>query len=395
MSLRRIVSSTALGAVAFCSFVLGTYEIMLADTKIEFQSSSGYTNNLYLDSTAFEDSFNKVKASINYYPLSKCEINLKNEYTYYGHEEGLSNFLGEVGFSFIPTSYKSALSVYLDADFNSQVYRKEYRNYNVDNYDMTFALGYSLKQRAQFRAGFSYKSARYTNEIDTLDPRLFFNISPDNDTYEYFAGCNITLPLDNVIDIEVGHPRMDLVYVEPPKTRDYLKPNKDKVVAGHIDAFYFSPRISRPVGSKSGINITYIYRDFVEEIDGIIPGVGTTSQFLSPWATIYEGEAVSMTVKTYVVPSFIIESGAGYWKKNYLKTEVKRKTEQLYQPPNVISDHHEEESKFFLSIRRPFVLKSDAVIEPIITLDYAKNTSLIDLYDYSNLSVAAGLTFRL
>nr|MBN2277972.1 hypothetical protein [candidate division Zixibacteria bacterium] len=398
-----------------------------ADITAEFQTAGGYTDNLRFDTSAIDDTFGKAKLTLNLIPYSFMKIELINDYMKYDGAvidadtttEGdstvirynaidLSNNKTSVNIHLVPVCQDENFIMFIRAGFNTQSYMEGYEKFNNDNLTADFSLGYRLCGRIMLRSGFSFNSTDYTNEEDddTATVKQTFDISGDNDTYEIFFGGNITLPWSNVIDFEGGYSKMNLTYARPPKDsilkywddftwipRDYLNPNKDTLIDGSLKSYYFSPRLSRPIGSKFGINITYIYRSFESPDDIIIAGL--SNQFLSPWTSVYEGESVTGTIKSYILPNFIITAGAGYWKKDYLKGEEERKSDNsIPPPPRMIRDRHDEQNKFFCSIRKPLVFRSGLFIEPSFEINISHNNSSNDLYDYDNFALSLGLTMR-
>lgn len=381
----------------------------VSQTKVEFQAGQGFTDNLFLDTNAVEDKYTTAKVSISTYQLSCLEVKLKNEYTYYANRYDLSNFKGDIGFTFLPLSDISAFSFYLNGNFGTQVYRVAYQHFSTDNYDLAAALGYTPYKALHLRTGWNFNYANYTNELPDVVDTISIDIMPfppfdttvatekkygmaaDNRNHEFYLGANYTFLGNNVMDLEGGYARKYLSYVERPD-RTYLKPEFDNFVDGKLGAYYFSARFSRPIGDKIGMQVSYITRGFKDDDEIVVPGIST--EFLSPWASVYEGEAVTMTVKTFLVPGFITTTGAGYWDKDYLMTEQHIDDNDNQTPPVQIRDRHDYQSKVFLSIQRPFPLHMGTLIEPAIEIDYTDNHSTNDLYEYDCFSVLLALKAR-
>jgi len=221
-----------------------------ADLKVDFSSSGGYTENLLSDSSAIKDSYSTVRASINYYPFSKLELNINNGYTYYGKTSDLSNFVGGVGLRFIPTAANSRFSLLVNGAFSSQAYRDSYSQFNTDNYDFGLSLGYRLFSRLQLRSGVSYNSLIYTNYVGA-----------DKKTFKLFAGFNATLPGNFSLDVESGYATMGykriresirFIYIYNPFT-----PIDSSWTDDRLKSFYISPRLSRQLGAKTGVSVMY------------------------------------------------------------------------------------------------------------------------------------------
>jgi len=392
--------------VLFMAFVLGASAY--SDIVPEFQMAGGYTNNLKYDSSDIEDSFEKAKLTLNLYPFSSFKIDASDEFMVYNETSDLTNNKVSVNATFVPPCEDEHFTFYVNGGFSNQIYDEGYESFNNNNFNINAALGYRINDWLLLRSGCSFNSTDYTNEEiqDTATVNQTFDISGDNETLELYFGGNISLPFSNVIDFEGGYSKMNLTYANPPQDtilrywddftwikRDYLNPNKDTLVDGNLKSYYFSPRISRPIGSKFGINVVYIYRTFDAADNVIIAGL--SNQFLSPWTSVYEGESVTATLKSYIVPNFIITCGAGYWKKDFLKGEEEREpVEGIPPPPRVIKDRHDEQNKFFLSIQKPFPFRSGLFVEPSMEMNISHNNSSNDLYDYNNFGISLGLTIR-
>jgi len=392
-----------IGFICSTAFLLLlSYLPLQAQTKIEFQTAEGFTDNLFLDTNSTGDNYNTTKVDISTYPVKFMELKLANEYTYYGDTYNLSNFKGDVGVTLLPLNENSAFSLYINGNYSTRVYRVAYQHFSTDNYDLAAGLGYSISEVFQLRTGWNYNSAEYTNElpkkVDTTDivispfppydttvyTNVSFGMEADNDNHEFYIGGNFTFPGSNTVDLEAGYARKNMAFVERPENRDYLRAGRDSLVDGKLESFYFSPRFSRPIGDKFGLNITYIYRNFKDPDNIVVPGIST--EFLSPWASVYEGEAITATIKTFLIPNFIVIVGAGYWDKDFLTTEQKIDDNNTATPEIQIRDRRDYQSKIYLSIQKPFPLRRGTLIEPALQFDYSDNKSSNSLYDYSSFS---------
>ncbi len=332
------------------------------------------------------------KVSAKFYPLPITEILLNGEYTNYGNYVDLTNYSGGIGITVIPLKENSRFSIYLNGNFNSRGYRENYESFNTHIYDGIASLGYSLASAVQLRAGFSLKSTSYLR-IQAID----------NTNYEIFGGMNASFLGRNSFDLEIGYAFMDLEYWEKDKWISKLDIYGERVIFidptdpaykpptdGQLTSIYISPRYSRQINDKIAFVLTYSYQKFGDLGDIAVAGVSTQS--LSPWATVYEGESVTFKVKSYYLPNFSIEFGIGYWNKDYLKTNEIRASE-VY-PHNHILARHDYQNKAYLTIKRPFPLKSGLFIEPTVTINHTDNNSTNAQYDYTNLSISGGITFR-
>jgi len=357
--------------------------------ETEFQTSGGYTDNLLADSSNVEDSYGMARLSARVYPLPIVEVELNGDYTNYGNYVDLTNKSGGVGVTIIPLDDDTPLSVYLNGNINTRGYRENYEPFNTQIIDGIASLGYMLSPTMQIRAGFAYKSTSYLN-METID----------NTNYEIFGGINSSFFGKNSIDLEIGYAFMDLTYWKedvwdgPDFTgARYVIPyeeSKYPSTEGQLKALYISPRYSRQICDNLAVVLTYSYRKFNDL--GKIAVAGVSTQSLSPWSSVYEGESASLILKSFCLPNFILESGIGYWKKDFLNSNEYRNVPLLAK--YIILSRHDEQNKSYISIKRPIVFKSGLYMEPAVTLNYSKNNSTNEQYDYSNLSISGGITFR-
>ncbi|MCX6826770.1 MAG: hypothetical protein NTV06_05840, partial [candidate division Zixibacteria bacterium] len=338
-----------------------------ADIKMDFAVNTGYTSNLFADSNRAEDAFSSVKTSVRVYPHSTIEISLNNDYTYYSKFYNLSNFVGGVGLRFIPTGKNSPLSILFSGNFSSRVYRDYFLKFNNDNYDALFSAGYNW-QNAQFRAGISYNSLKYTI-ADSL--KISDLVAADQNTFKIFSGINLTLFNSVSVDFEGGYAYMDYTrfrdtigYINP----GFFKPIDSFMTGDRLESYYLSPRISGQLGAKIGLNVTYNYRKFANKKDKAVYGPGTG--WISPWASVYDGQSITAALKTYYLPNFIISSGIGYWDKAFFRT-----IEELFVWLKDAHKRRDFQTRFYLSLQRPIPLKSGTIVEPFLQFDCSDNKS--------------------
>jgi len=341
-----------------------------ADYGFVVQIGQNFTGNLLLDSSGLNDSYSNTNLSFDYYPLPFLKANLKTEYTYYSKLTGLGNLLGGGGITLIPTSAESPLSLYLTADFTRRGYRTEFKVYNTDDYDALASLGYQLSPAIQLRTGISYKNKTYTKS-DVAD----------KESFEIFAGANFTFLGSNSLDLEAGYSYAKSKFIDTMSL--YVWPIEITEDDGNLKTYYISPRFSRPLGFKTGMNITFTYTKFLGDDDHVVYSYSTG--FLSPWASTWEGNSVSINLKSYLIPNMIVSIGGGYWNKYFLR---------MFEFPDRIRTRDDDLSRYYLSISRPIPTNSGLFFEPSLQLDISNCTSSHKLYDYSSYSIIVGLTIR-
>ncbi|HWR82897.1 MAG TPA: hypothetical protein VN285_06325 [Candidatus Deferrimicrobium sp.] len=359
-----------------------TYEVGLAET---------HADNVLKDSTGSSDTYSIAQATIRSHPLPVLELNFTDRYTYFSRHPGLSNFLHSGGATFIPTPERWPFSAYLSASFDIVQYRQQSEPYDNRSFRFLASLGYELDPAVRLKAGSKITLTSYVNDTPTV---------ADHDQYEAFAGLNVTVLGAYSLDVELGLGRTNLWFLDtslqaiPPPPYPPNSP-ADSQSAGHFQSFYISPRVSRSLGGRTGVSITYKYRRFT----GTDPVVvfGYTTGYLSPWFGVYDGSSVTVNVKSYLVPHTLLGVGVGYWQKEYLKTlEMKRAPfgGLIYQLPREASRRRDYLAQLYVNVQRPITVGEDGVLEPTITIEYAHNNSSIPTFDYSAATVSVGVVFR-
>ncbi len=351
------------------------------DIGLEFGLNSGYTNNLLTDSTDIEDQFTTTSVKLKLYPVSSVEFIFFGDYTYYGKRYKLSSLSKGIGLTYIPTKQSSRLSVYLSGSFNGRTYQDDYNEYDNNNFNLMTSIGYRFGQTLSCRSGILLTSTSY-----------LYSDTPDRDSYEIFAGTNFTVFNNNSLDIEGGYSNIDLSFIPDTTGRMNLFPPMtyaDYHVKGSLRSFYISPRFSRPIGSKIGLNITFHHRRFINGDNAVV--LGSALNFISPWAGIYEGQSYTINLKTTLIPRAVISAGFGYWKKTFLKT-----MELDSYPVYYAEKRHDEQNRLYFIIERPIYLNTGVVLKPRLLVEIANNNtttySMFNLYDYSSVSITGGFT---
>jgi len=363
----------------------------------DLSSSIGTTNNLFGDSTDHFDVNVSNKIEIKTYPLSPIQLSFTGEQTYYRETIGLSNLLGGASLTYIPLSPESPFALYLSGSWNGRVYHQNFSGFDNNYGEVVASLGYEVTSTAAVRTGVSYKATRYINAGMSYLRDL-----------DLFMGGNATLLGSNSLDIEAGFAKTnflhkDNIFFEDSTAPGNLFPNVyedwflDWVGEGESNLWYFywSPRISRPIGDHTGMNITFTSKVFQNYDDEVI--FGFTTGFLSPWANIWDGNNIAINFKTYIVPRFIISGGAGYWDKMFLKSI--EDGDYYYVDAKWREARHDWQTRVYLSAQYPIRVRggmfAGLFLEPTINLDYTDNVSNFGLFNYSNFAVNVGLSFKI
>ncbi len=356
-----------------------------ADYAFEVSFDHGRVGNLYLNSKDIDDSYLTERASLRYYPISQVEIDLSGTDTYYRDSSHLSNMLYSGKITFIPISERLPFSVHLSGVYDNVEYRERSKVFDNNNSRWAASLGYRLSSVVNLRAGSRLTATRYPNSeaIDT-----------DHEKYELFAGVNLSLLNANSVDIEAGLGRMDFVFLDKPGPDGYRPFGLPAdMLEGSLRSYYVSPRFSRSLGSRTGLSISYTYREFTSSEEIVIFGFET--EFLSPWASIYEGSSISVKLKSYLIPRVVVTAGAGYWDKTYLTT-LEKWTNPLYggEEWRRSAKRHDYFTRLYMSLQRPVSFGASGMLEPTVTVDYSHNNSIKELYDYSGTTVSVTIVYR-
>ena len=364
-----------------------------AGVNVEFTAGVGTTNNLVNDSSNIYDAYSSASVNLKAYPLSGLEISVRGDNTYYRETIGLSSLLGGLKLTYIPIRAKSPLSVFLSAGASGRLYHNEFSGFDNNIAEAAGSIGYRFSPGVSARCGVSFKSTVYVKS--DIDYKRDF---------DFFAGVNATVLGGNSFDLEAGLAKTDFTHKDNVYFVDSIPPGWDfpwpyrmwllEFVGqseNDLTLFYCSPRYSRSVGFKTGISLMYTVQNFQNYHDEIVYGFST--QYLSPWASVWEGQNVTVNLKSYLVPQCIVSAGAGYWDKTYLKTMETRHL--FYFQAKEESARRDWQTRIYMGIQWPLALHSGLLLEPNATVEYMKNISNKPLYNFSNFAVNAGVRFRL
>ncbi|MEW5795425.1 MAG: hypothetical protein AB1772_03595 [Candidatus Zixiibacteriota bacterium] len=395
-----LVATIVFGLVSTNSFAV--------DIDVEATASGGSTSNLFSDSTEKKDTYSTSSVDLNWYPLSVARLNLVSEYSYYGNYFNLSNLVYGGGLTLIPTSDSSRISTYLEGNLRKREYRDiesdsttlNANEFTGDEYDAIVGIGYRLSSRTQLRAGVSFASTQYN--VDGVIDREKLVIT---------AGANTTLFDAYALDLEIGYStgryqHIDTItYVggDPPMPvprRAILSGEQYSILlTDRLKSLYVSPRLSRSLGRKTGLSLTYSYRQFLDRNDAAII-YGYSSGYLSPWLGEFAGQAAVLKIKTYLIPRLITSISAGFWEREHIRTvERELRPNRLGQLISTVNLRYAQERtdwrrRVDLRLQWPILLGSGVVLEPSLQADYTDNNSIVRVYDYDDFSLSVGATVR-
>jgi len=377
-----------------------------ANFDVKASMSANSTGNLFSDSTSKSDAYSTSNVDANWYPLRFARVNLVGEHNYYSKFVRLGNVVYGGGLTIVPLRDSSKFSTYLEANFKKRKYRDSDCDTTAlnpneitgDVYDGTLGVGYRLSTRTQLRAGLSLASAQY--KIDGVIDREKMDIT---------AGANTTLFGAYAFDLEVGYSTGDYQKINPMTPLpgvDTLGPRR-AIITGEqysilltdqLNSFYISPRISRSLGRKTGLALTYSHRQFLDrDKDAIIYGYSTS--YLSPWLGDYAGQAAVIKIKTYLIPRLITSLSVGYWEREHIRTVERKLISRFALYESIINLIYAQERtdwrrRIDLKVQWPLKMGKGVIMEPSIQADYTDNNSTILVYDYDDFTLNGGLTVR-
>lgn len=372
-------------------------------SSVELNLSGGQSDNVLIDSSQANDFYSTYELKLNLYPSSTIELSLNGDYNYYSNKLFLNNTNYGAQLSILPINRSSKFAIYSNFKFNNRNYRENSNsvtnnNFNTSDYDALIGSSYLFNEMLQIRALVTYHISDFNRDEVANKKNL-----------DLITGFNLTFLNSNSLDFETGYSYGNLYYL-PEFTTHPLFPDmklpytitRDEQYSllekGDIDYFYYSIRLSRPLPLKSGLGLTFSNKSFRNTPDeGLVYGYSTG--YISPWNSAYEGYTIQASIKTYILSGIVLNFGAGYWEKSFLRTLELGYDEMLGQhkliPTTVDAANREEnQRKLFLKIEKPMVFNT-TLIKPFLNLDYTNNNSNIVVYDYNNFNIIFGVNIKL
>jgi hypothetical protein len=386
--------------------------------EIEARLAGSLTDNLSKDWMVRTDRWETAGLTTRFYPLPWTELRFTGEYTAYKHALPLSNFTSQLGLTIIPTNPNAKTTVYFSANAKWQNYREmeledtgastssvSRNDYPNRNYDLLLSVDRQLLRSLRVRTGFQFRATGY----DAVSL---------HDKYEHqiFLGGNLALTKSTALDIEGGY-RFGDYYHLVDSVALYWRIRLDRLTSAsffgnNLEWFYFSPRLSQSIGKRTGVSVTYLHRNFVRLEQGafiwgnsvyVWNGAefarGMTTSLISPWAGVYEGNTVTLKVKTYLVPKVTLSASLGYADKTFLTAHDGYRLNDTTGLPTIISPstlyvkegrgyRHDIERRYSVTILVPLPSRSGYYIEPSLKIDYADVDSNKLWYSYTAFGVS-------
>jgi hypothetical protein len=276
---------------------------------------------------------------------------------------------------------------------DTSVHKRDFKIYNTTDYDITVGTGYQYNPRLHLRSQLAFNHHEYTKAYFRDD------IVNSNRIIDGVVGGNWSISGSDVLDLEMGYSNQTInrTYVDTTTIIDTVNvliydvyDDGDKDL--RVGTVYLSPRFSRQLGNRTGINVTGTYRSFVSGSDVIV--AGETAELLDPFATAWEGVGATVNIKSFLIPRLITSLSFGYWDKSYLQHEELRPTEIGNYVPTPV-DRDDTKKSVYLGLQMPLGKTwGGLMIEPVGSVEYSDNSSTIDRYDYFSWDIALGVSLK-
>ena len=297
-----------------------------------------------------------------------------------------------MGITLLPLDPNNPLSLLISGNYRILRYKGGgFDYYDNNKIDSRVSIGYNLDERMRLRTGIFFTSTKYPDADGA-----------DKDNIDLYGGFNWSIFKSNVFDFEFGYSRTDASFVT-----DSVKNVSGNVFEVGPNGFihtgtsaceydddlqmlYFSPRLSRSLGTKTGISFSYTYRKISNFEDYFV--YGFTASSLSPWASVWDGQAYKVNIKTYMIPKMIISLGIGYTDKKMFKTLYVKDSVTTFPMIDTtaywMADQgmrEDERTMLNLGVERP-IIKSGIVFKPSFNFEYTRNKSSNELFDYEDIT---------
>lgn len=418
-------------------------EVSLSSASFEASLGQKYESNLLSDWTQIADYTSTGHFAIKLYPFANLELNgsidrnlinvkentdpiADTSYENFGQDtiitwgedldevlESLSTVTTGLHLTYIPTPANSRFSVYINGGVGRRSYddrespgvdtinhrgtvtllNRDFQRYNTTDYDLTAATGYQYSPRVHLRSELAYIYNDYTNAVVLND------MVNSKRTIDAVVGGNWSIKGSNVLDLEVGLSDQTINRTFVDTTLEFPSPGVTDTTesSGSPDlktqTLYLSPRFSRKLGERTGVTLTGTYRSFVTGSDIIV--AGEAAQLLDPFATVWEGSGVMLSIKTFLIPRLITTLGVGYWDKTYLRHLEGYDDERYPSRQYRVAERIDKKSSIYMGLQMPLPKTWGGLnIEPVLSVEYGDNSSTIETYDYFGWDLALGVSVK-
>lgn len=344
-------------------------------TGIDF--SSGYSGNVFYDSAGLSDTYGAPTVHLAYYPSEHVEISGYGSYVVYSSLSDLSNFSGGGALTVIAGRATSPLSAYLSTRADLTAYGTAYGLYDAASVAVDGALQFRLATPIVVKTGASFAATRYS--ADAIG---------DNAGVGIFAGCNLTLPGRNSLNMEAGYDVTRFTGLEDALPTGVGRGASGLTLTDELTTVYYTARFSRPLGDHSGFSLSASGRRFVDS--DATATYGLTISYLSPWSDFWEGQSLESRIKTFLVPGAIVYLGGHLQRRTFMAALESDEAAATY----VLHDRRDDRAGGFFRIERPLFSASQTPLTPAAEIAFRHNDSSDNRYDYSFVSLSLSISLR-
>ena len=343
-----------------------------ADVETEGMIGTGYQSNLFSDSNSTGDAYAYAGMQLKYYPSASSQLIAGAKYNAFAKYSDLSNLIGDLSFTIIPTSASSALTLSLAGSVSIRKFGMLYKLYDQVGATAGANIGYRLTSWARWQSSVSYLNTSYINS--DYGSNRSINIG---------TGLNFTVMGSNSLSLMLDYSRrsFDQPTLIPDSTGYSYGNDRERSETFEITGAIL--RYSRPIGEKTGINFSAGHRQL--QIDNDYAVLGYTVDYLSPWADLWEGASVSTGLKHFFPNQLTTELSVTYNDKTYVDVvELAESNDETYWQ----DDRHDRLTTLSLSLSRPITLKNGKQLLPSFYLGYRKNQSSTGFFEYEDIQTS-------
>lgn len=331
-----------------------------ADAVVSVALEQGYNSNLFNDSLEFDDSYTSIITDILVYPFEIAEIDIFGDFYKYSKFNDLSNFNGGFSVTLIPTDVYCRSQIYLNSSLAFLNYGNDFKIYNTRTINANSSWNYLLSNKVTTKIGVGASSVSYTSST-SVDDRILYG----------FAGFNLTFFSKNSFDFETAY-----------YNKKFLTDDSFNSKNSYVDLL---ARYSRPLSSSLGFKLSYLHRILSDAEDTFMPGF--TVDYLSPWATLWSGEEVNLSLKKIFPQAIVVSLQYTYNNKEYInQLELDSSSQSMYST----SYREDYSNAYYLTIEKEISLNSKILI-PQLYIYMQNNNSSNNYYTYNKLSIYGSL----
>ena len=346
-----------------------------AETITESSISTGYTGNLFNDSSAADDYYSTFNLELKNYHKEIMAFTIAGQYNRYYQYQDLSSVTGGTSLTIMPLDKTSPMTLAFAGQIAYQKYGAIYALYDNVGASVAANFTYRVSQRFYFLSGISFLHNTYTNTD-----------YGSNQGFLLASGFHLTPFGSNALSINAEFSRK--AYEQPVTVISGNGNSGENTIAKNetYDIAGLTARFSRPIGKRTGISLSGGYRHV--EIDNDFSVQGYSIDYLSPWAELWEGGSLSGTVKHFFPKQITTEITAAYYDKNFV---------DIIELDELLNATYPGESRvdrlttISASFSRPFVIDHTALLKPTVFIGYRHNNSTIEKYTYDTMRFSLAL----